>query len=121
MASRSLSSKKGDKSEERTSLNSRILKLTLEKGKAGIHQGITKGARTSHILATSASISPVQIDAPSFVALEGPVTQPSKETVLGWRCEQRPWLLVQALSLLISSWVLLSLSLASLVPQFTCA
>lgn len=94
-------------------LISRILKLTLEKGKAGIHQGITKGARTSHILVTSTSISPVQIDAPSFVALEGPLTQPSKETVLGWRCEQRPWLLVQALSLL-SSWVLLSLSLASL-------
>lgn len=113
MASGSLSSKKGDEREERTNVNLQNLKLTLEKGKAGIDQGITKGARRSHILAPSASMSPVQRDAPSFVALEGPVTQPSKETVLGWRCEQRPWILVQALLLLISPWVFLSLSLAS--------
>lgn len=113
VASRSLSSKKGDKKEERTNVNLQNLKLTLEKGKAGIDQGITKGARRSHILTPSASMSPVQRDAPSFVALEGPVTQPSKETVLRWRCEQRPWILVQALLLLISRWVFLSLSLAS--------
>lgn len=90
-------------------LISRILKLTLEKEKRNPsrhHQRCQHKSHSSHqyIHLTCPDRRP------SFVALEGPLTQPKQRDSAGVEVWTEAWLLVQALSLLISSWVLLSLS-----------